>query len=143
MSVFGLSSPNKQLVTEERMASIQESSFSLTSSRSTHTTPRLHRETTTTVHEEVNKKARTFTASTVTSNEISDALMDGAYSHAETDGDSNIDDTCFSTFSEVPNMDMTNFAALGKRSPTKSSIFGDQVRPQFFGIFTFNNSNHP
>ncbi len=32
---------------------------------------------------------------------------------------SNIDDTCFTAFSEVPTMDMTMFAKLGERSPTK------------------------
>jgi hypothetical protein len=40
--------------------------------------------------------------------------------------DANIDDTCFSTFSEVPNTDMTAFARLGQRSPTKQMLF-DQV----------------
>jgi hypothetical protein len=38
----------------------------------------------------------------------------------------NMDDTCFSTFSEVPNTDMTAFARLGQRSPTKQMLF-DQV----------------
>ena len=37
--------------------------------------------------------------------------------------DENIDDTCFSTFSEVPNTDMTAFARLGQRSPTKQMLF--------------------
>ncbi|KAF1986962.1 hypothetical protein K402DRAFT_453852 [Aulographum hederae CBS 113979] len=34
--------------------------------------------------------------------------------------DANIDDTCFSTFSEILNTDMTTFARLGQRSPTKN-----------------------
>lgn len=33
--------------------------------------------------------------------------------------DNTIDDTCFSTFSEIPNTDMTAFARLGQRSPSK------------------------
>lgn len=37
-----------------------------------------------------------------------------------------VDDTCFSTFSEIPNMDMTKFAM--KNSPTKHSVF-EQVHP--------------
>lgn len=39
--------------------------------------------------------------------------------------DSIMDDTCFSTFSQVP--DMTAFAKLGQQSPTKQFMF-DQVR---------------
>jgi hypothetical protein len=46
----------------------------------------------------------------------SNALLD--------DFDDTIDDTCFSAFSEVPNTDMTAFARLGQRSPTKTM---DQV----------------
>jgi hypothetical protein len=42
-------------------------------------------------------------------------------------GGPDIDDTCFSTFSEVPNTDMTAFARLGQPSPTKQMLF-DQVR---------------
>lgn len=38
--------------------------------------------------------------------------------------DSVVDDTCFSMFSQVP--DMTSFAKLGQKSPTKQFIF-DQV----------------
>lgn len=41
------------------------------------------------------------------------------------DDDANIDDTCFSTFSQVPNTDMTTFARLGQ-SPIKQPVF-DQV----------------
>jgi len=37
-----------------------------------------------------------------------------------------VDDTCFSTFSQVANTDMTAFAKLGQRSPTKQFMF-DQV----------------
>lgn len=44
----------------------------------------------------------------------------------EEEGDMTIDDTCFSAFSEVPNLDMTRFARIGQ-SPTKSSIVMDQV----------------
>lgn len=40
--------------------------------------------------------------------------------------EANIDDTCFSNFSEVPNTDMTAFARLGQHSPTKQMMF-DQV----------------
>jgi hypothetical protein len=48
----------------------------------------------------------------------------------------NVDDTCFSAFSEVANVDMTGFAQLNGRSPTKSFNLIDQasispvVRPQ-------------
>ncbi|KAK8161494.1 hypothetical protein IWX90DRAFT_388711 [Phyllosticta citrichinensis] len=35
--------------------------------------------------------------------------------------DQDVDDTCFSTFSEVPNADMTMFAKLGQRTPGKQS----------------------
>ncbi|KAF2426257.1 hypothetical protein EJ08DRAFT_736438 [Tothia fuscella] len=42
--------------------------------------------------------------------------------------DDNIDDTCFSTFSQVPNTDMTAFARLGQ-SPTKRFDF-DQPTPR-------------
>jgi hypothetical protein len=38
-----------------------------------------------------------------------------ASTYHETEGDANIDDTCFSTFSEVPNVDMTAFAKIGAR----------------------------
>ena len=48
--------------------------------------------------------------------------------------DANIDDTCFSTFSEVPNTDMTAFARLGQRSPTKQMMF-DQVSLSFGKLF--------
>jgi hypothetical protein len=41
--------------------------------------------------------------------------------------DDNIDDTCFSAFSEVPNMDMTRFARMGNQSPSKHSTILDQV----------------
>jgi len=37
--------------------------------------------------------------------------------------DGNIDDTCFTAFSEVPNTDMTAFARLGQRSPFKQPMF--------------------
>lgn len=37
-----------------------------------------------------------------------------------------IDDTCFSAFSEMPNLDMTKFAFM-RKSPTKNGLF-DQVR---------------
>jgi hypothetical protein len=40
--------------------------------------------------------------------------------------DSHMDDTCFSTFSQVPNTDMTAFARLGQKSPTKQFVL-DQV----------------
>jgi len=43
------------------------------------------------------------------------------------DGDANIDDTCFSTFSEIPNADMTAFAKLGQRSPTKQILYERQT----------------
>jgi hypothetical protein len=33
--------------------------------------------------------------------------------------DDTLDDTCYSAFSEIPNTDMTAFARLGQRSPTK------------------------
>jgi len=127
MSVFGLSSPNKQLFTEDRMASVQESSYSFHSTHSAKTTPRLHRETTTSVHEEMIKRAKTFTTSITTGNGNTDSLMDVTFATAELENESLMDDTCFSTFSEVPNMDMTNFAQLGKRSPTKTTHLLDQV----------------
>src|SRR5262249_35305437 len=43
--------------------------------------------------------------------------------------DANIDDSCYSAFSEVPNDDMTAFARLGQRSPTKLS-FNEQKMPR-------------
>jgi len=43
------------------------------------------------------------------------------------DGDANLDDTCFSTFSEIPNADMTAFAKLGQRSPTKQLLYERQT----------------
>lgn len=45
------------------------------------------------------------------------------------DEDPNVDDTCYSAFSEVPNADMTAFARLGQRSPTKLT-FNEQKTPQ-------------
>jgi hypothetical protein len=44
------------------------------------------------------------------------------------DQEENIDDTCFSAFSEIPNADMTRFSQLSQRSPTKQLIFDSQVR---------------
>jgi hypothetical protein len=43
-----------------------------------------------------------------------------------TSEDANIDDTCFSAFSEIPNMDMTRFAQM-RLSPSKQSALQDQV----------------
>src|ERR1700753_3181960 len=45
-----------------------------------------------------------------------------AFDDAHTAEDDTIDDTCFSAFSEVPNMDMTRFAHMGNQSPSKHSI---------------------
>jgi hypothetical protein len=45
-----------------------------------------------------------------------------------TDEEAGIDDTCFSTFSEVPNVDMTKFARLANQSPSKSGYMSVQVR---------------
>jgi hypothetical protein len=42
-------------------------------------------------------------------------------------GDDTIDDTCFSAFSEIPNMEMTRFARMGSQSPSKRSVVADQV----------------
>ncbi|KAF2085017.1 hypothetical protein K490DRAFT_68217 [Saccharata proteae CBS 121410] len=42
--------------------------------------------------------------------------------------ETNVDDTCFSAFSEVPNADMTQFARLG-RSPTKT-LFSEARTPR-------------
>ena len=41
--------------------------------------------------------------------------------------DMGMDDTTFSTFSEMPNVDMTKFAAIGRQSPTRNELY-DQVR---------------
>lgn len=51
--------------------------------------------------------------------------------------ETNIDDTCFSTFSEVPNADMTVFAKLGQRSPTKQLSFDSvsDVRKSHFQAY--------
>jgi hypothetical protein len=46
--------------------------------------------------------------------------------------DPNIDDTCFSTFSEVPNTDMTAFANLGQHSPTKQMLFDQASQVKLF-----------
>ena len=43
------------------------------------------------------------------------------------DDQTNVDDTCFSTFSEIPNTDMTAFARIGARSPFRQAPMG-QVR---------------
>ncbi|KAK0662426.1 hypothetical protein DIS24_g2035 [Lasiodiplodia hormozganensis] len=49
----------------------------------------------------------------------------------EDQGDgSDVDNTCFSTFSEVPNADMTMFAKLGNRSPTKQQLFPSAKTPR-------------
>ncbi|KAL0265224.1 hypothetical protein SLS55_001189 [Diplodia seriata] len=42
---------------------------------------------------------------------------------------SDIDNTCFSTFSEIPNADMTMFAKLGNKSPTKQ-LFANVKTPR-------------
>jgi hypothetical protein len=42
--------------------------------------------------------------------------------------DAGIDDSCFSTFSEVPNADMTAFARLTNQSPSKYGYISAQVR---------------
>jgi hypothetical protein len=39
--------------------------------------------------------------------------------------EANIDDTCYSTFSEIPNMDVTKFTRMG--SPSKQNVLQDQV----------------
>ncbi|KAF2747425.1 hypothetical protein M011DRAFT_477477 [Sporormia fimetaria CBS 119925] len=41
-----------------------------------------------------------------------------------------MDDTCFSNFSEMPNLDMTKFAFLKKTSPTKDVEATPRARPQ-------------
>jgi hypothetical protein len=46
---------------------------------------------------------------------------------AALNGDDTIDDTCFSAFSEIPNMEMTRFARMGSQSPSKRSVIADQV----------------
>ncbi|KAF2144963.1 uncharacterized protein K452DRAFT_305915 [Aplosporella prunicola CBS 121167] len=43
--------------------------------------------------------------------------------------ETNVDDTCFSNFSEIPNTDMTMFAKLGNRSPAKQ-LFSDARTPR-------------
>jgi hypothetical protein len=57
---------------------------------------------------------------------LEDALQidDTSMANDDTEG---IDDTCFSAFSEIPNMDMTRFARMGNNSPLKNSTI-DQVR---------------
>lgn len=45
------------------------------------------------------------------------------------DDGSDVDNTCFSTFSEIPNTDMTMFAKLGSRSPTKQ-LFSNVKTPR-------------
>jgi hypothetical protein len=57
--------------------------------------------------------------------ESSELLGDTTY--MTINDDANIDDTCFSTFSEVPNADMTVFARLGQRSPLKQGFSFSQV----------------
>ena len=69
----------------------------------------------------------------------SDALLLDTTAMTFHDADENVDDTCFSAFSEVPNMDMTRFAQLGRLgvmgggSPTKTSLysFSEQVRETY------------
>ncbi|GME63353.1 microtubule protein alp7 [Neofusicoccum parvum] len=45
------------------------------------------------------------------------------------DDQDDVDNTCFSTFSEIPNADMTMFAKLGQRSPTKQ-LFSNAKTPR-------------
>jgi len=43
--------------------------------------------------------------------------------------DMGMDDTMFSTFSEMPGIDMTKFAAIGRQSPTRNGLYDqDQVK---------------
>jgi hypothetical protein len=56
-----------------------------------------------------------------TENELHDTSSSTATEEA------NVDDTCFTAFSEIPNADMTQFAKLGTSSPSKSGL-GDMVR---------------
>jgi hypothetical protein len=58
---------------------------------------------------------------------ISTAALDSDATDND-DQEENIDDTCFSAFSEIPNADMTRFSQLGQRSPTKQLTFDNQVR---------------
>jgi hypothetical protein len=65
--------------------------------------------------------------------ESSELLGDTTY--MTTNDDANIDDTCFSTFSEVPNADMTVFARLGQRSPLKQGFpFSQVCLPKYSGF---------
>ncbi|KIW08076.1 uncharacterized protein PV09_01014 [Verruconis gallopava] len=43
-----------------------------------------------------------------------------------------LDDTCFSVFSEIPNADMTAFARLGQQSPTKRMAVDETPRARAF-----------
>lgn len=114
--------PDKQFFKEERVETLQESSYSFNSATCAQTTPRLGRQITSTVHEEMYKRAQTV-AGSMSASSNTDLLM-GGQSVNEVIEESLIDDSCFSTFSQVPNLDMTKFSKLAKQSPTKPLLSG-------------------
>jgi hypothetical protein len=69
----------------------------------------------------------------------STATLDSEVPDSNDDVEENVDDTCFSAFSEVPNADMTRFSQLGQRSPTKQLIFDNQVRLSNLSVNVANN----
>jgi hypothetical protein len=84
--------------------------------------------------EEMHNESRESSTSYHTENEVSDMddmVMENT--HYNPDGpdftslDMGMDDTMFSTFSEMPGIDMTKFAAIGRQSPTRNEFY-DQVR---------------
>jgi hypothetical protein len=87
------------------------------------TKPALSRTCTQSSHESVTVTSQSSYESRSTHRVTSFGTDAGDFTAME---DPNIDDTCFSTFSEIPNTDMTAFARLGQRSPTKQMLF-DQV----------------
>jgi hypothetical protein len=54
-----------------------------------------------------------------------------------------IDDTAFSNFSEMPNLDMTKFAFLSKKSPTKEDYLDQVSRNSALHIRCSANSTRP
>ncbi|KAF2673594.1 hypothetical protein BT63DRAFT_476090 [Microthyrium microscopicum] len=141
-----MSSPTKQLVADCEIAVAQSSSMSShrsSRSRSSIRSSRSSRNSTihsTQSHESLHAETihKTQTLQTTHETEAEEDLLidqtDMTFMTAapEQDREGDVDDTCFSTFSEVPNMDMTNFAQLGNRSPTKTmNSFNQTPRPNF------------
>jgi hypothetical protein len=103
-------SPSKQLKMEAASFEICEDHTSMTA-----------REESTPCPSTIQKNSITSLSAVEDTLLIDDTVM------ANEEEEEGIDDTCFSAFSEIPNMDMTKFARMGNNSPFKNSVM-DQVR---------------